>query len=75
MPPEGVVVAPVALRGMGGPRSGLLGPPQDTDAADCCGEGGSIEDARSDGHLRRQYADLWAAHLQETGCTYTDIEC
>ena len=49
--------------------------PQDAAAADCCGESGSIEEARADGELRRQYADLWTAYLQDNGCTYTDIGC
>lgn len=49
--------------------------PQDAAAADCCGEDGSIDEARADGELRRRYADLWAAHLEETGCTYLDVVC
>ena len=49
--------------------------PQDAEAADCCGENGSIEEARSDGELRRQYADLWTFYLAESGCSYTDIGC
>jgi hypothetical protein len=49
--------------------------PEDAAAADCCGEDGSIEEARSDGELRRQYADLWAAYLRENACTYNDIGC
>ena len=53
----------------------LANNPQDAAAADCCGGDGSMEEARADGELRRQYADLWTAYLQETGCTYTDIGC
>jgi hypothetical protein len=49
--------------------------PEDAAAADCCGEDGSIEQARADGELRRQYADQWAAYLGENGCTYNDIGC
>ena len=49
--------------------------PEDAAAADCCSEDGSIEEARADGELRRQYADLWAAYLGENGCTYNDIGC
>lgn len=49
--------------------------PDDAAAADCCGEDGSIEDARSDGELRRHYGELWAEHLDETGCSYEDVSC
>jgi hypothetical protein len=49
--------------------------PQDAEAADCCGGDGSIDEARSDGELRRRYADLWAAYLEETDCTYDNIPC
>ena len=53
----------------------LANHPQDAAAADCCGEDGSIEEARADGELRCQYTDLWAAYLEENGCTYNDIGC
>jgi len=49
--------------------------PDDAAAADCCGEDGSMEEARTDGELRHRYADLWAIYLEESGCTYTDIGC
>jgi len=49
--------------------------PDDAAATRCCGQYGSIEEARADGELRRQYAELWAVHLQDTGCTYKDIGC
>ena len=45
--------------------------PEHVSAADCCGEGESIEEARADEELRRQYADLWAAYLEESDYTYT----
>ena len=38
-------------------------------------EGGSIEDARSTGEILRQYAEEWAAYLEESGCTYDAIGC
>lgn len=37
---------------------------QDAAAADCCGGDGSVEEARANGELRREYADLWAASLE-----------
>jgi hypothetical protein len=49
--------------------------PEDATAADCCGGDGSVGEARAAGELRQQYADLWAVHLEETGCTYTEIGC
>jgi hypothetical protein len=48
---------------------------RDARAADCCGGGGTIDDARSDGETRRRYADLWAAYLDETGCGYDEAGC
>jgi len=52
----------------------LTNHPEDAAAADCCG-GDTVEEAGANGALRRQYADQWAAYLQESGCTYTDIGC
>ena len=48
--------------------------PEDAAAADCCG-GNTIEEARANGELRRQYADLWVAYLEESGCTYQEVGC
>ena len=42
----------------------LANHPQDATAADCCGGDASIEEARANGELRREYADLWAASLE-----------
>ena len=47
---------------------------EDADAADW-DEGGSIEDARSAGEIQRQYAEQWAAYLEESGCTYDATGC
>ena len=52
----------------------LANHPDDAAAADCCG-GDTVEEARANGELRRQYADQWAAYLEENGCTYNDIGC
>jgi hypothetical protein len=52
----------------------LVNHPEDAAAADCCG-GDTIEKARADGELRRQYAEEWVAYLTESGCTYTDVGC
>ncbi len=47
--------------------------PDDAAAVDCCGWE-SIDDARERGELRLHYAQLWAAYLEENGCTY-DAPC
>ena len=52
----------------------LANHPEDAAAADCC-SGDTVEEARSNGELRRQYAEEWAAYLTESGCTYTDVGC
>ena len=48
--------------------------PEDAAAAGCC-SGDTVEEARANGELRRQYAEEWAAYLTESGCTYTDVGC
>ena len=53
----------------------LANHPEDAAAADCCGGDDTVEKARSDGEPCRKYAELWAAHLEETGCTYKHISC
>ena len=52
----------------------LANHPEDAAAAGCC-SGDTVEEARSNGELRRQYAEEWAAYLTESGCTYTDVGC
>jgi hypothetical protein len=48
---------------------------EDAAAVSCCDGGGSIGDERSDGELRQQYAEQWAAFLGENGCTYETVGC
>lgn len=49
--------------------------PQDVEATACCG-GETVEESRARGALRVEYADLWAAWLQEhPDCTWRDIAC
>lgn len=49
--------------------------PDDADAVGCCGWE-SVEDARGKGALLAEYADLWAAWLEDhPGCTWRDTAC
>ncbi len=45
--------------------------PEDTQAASCCAFF-SVEEAQERGELRRQYAEEWAAWLEENGCVWDE---
>lgn len=49
--------------------------PEDSESASRTLTAESIEEARANGELHRQYADLWAVYLSETGCSYDDMGC
>ena len=46
--------------------------PADAGLIDCCGEGGSVEEAERRGALAAMYAREWAAYLDSKGCTYDE---
>ena len=52
----------------------LANHPEDAATVDCCG-GETVEESITRGTLRAQYADEWAAYLDENGCTYEDFGC
>lgn len=38
----------------------------------CCGEDGTVDEARRRGEQRARYAQEWAAYLEEKGCTFDE---
>lgn len=48
--------------------------PEDTAVAACC-SWASVEEARTNGRARAEYAEEWAAYIEATGCAWDDQVC